>query len=356
MGKMKLIVMFPCLNEEATLPLVLNSIPKQIQGISSVETLLVDDGSTDNTIDVARRCGIDHIVKLKQNMGLARAFQAGIDASLDLDADIIVNTDGDNQYPSESIPELIEPILDGRADITIGDRQTQTVSEFSWGKKFLQRLGSWMVRQLSGVSDVPDAVSGFRAYSRYAASRIYLTSAYSYTIESIIQSGKRGLHIESVPIRSNARTRPSRLYKHLLGFLARSGVTIIRSYALYEPLKVFSLIGMLCFSAGIALGGRYLYFLVQGEGQGHVQSLILAASLLMGGLTISVVGLLADLMAANRRLLEELVWREKVTRRGLFKPTHGSGVVGGNREDEFEGQPPVPAPVPVDEVRSGTGS
>ena len=287
---------------------------------------------------------------LKHNMGLARAFQAGIDACLDLGADVIVNTDGDNQYPSESIPALIEPILDGRADITIGDRQTQTISEFSSAKKILQRLGSWMVRKLSGTSNLPDAVSGFRAYSRYAASRIYLTSSYSYTIESIIQSGKRGLHIESVPIRANAKTRPSRLYKHMLGFLARSGATIIRSYALYEPLKVFSLIGMLSFLAGVGIGGRYLYFLVQGEGQGHVQSLILAGSLLMGGLTIPVVGLLADLMAANRRLLEELVWREKAARHGLLKSIHGSGIAEGTPADEIEG------PTPVEEVRSGTRS
>ncbi len=323
---MKLIIMIPCLNEEDTLPQVLSSMPRRIDGVTDIETLIVDDGSTDDTINVARRHGVTHVLRMRHNMGLARAFQAGIDACLDLGADIIVNTDGDNQYPSEAIPALIEPVVHQRADITIGDRQTGTITEFSGTKKLLQRLGSWMVRRLSGVLDVPDAVSGFRAYSRFAASRVYLTSTYSYTIESIIQAGKRGMRIESVPISTNPKTRPSRLYKHLLGFLARSGTTLLRSYALYEPLRIFLLVGSAAFAGGVGVGARYLYFLAQGEGQGHVQSLILAASLLLGGLTIAVGGLLADLLAANRRLLEELVWREKSARHGLLESTHGSGI------------------------------
>ena len=348
--EMKLIIMIPCLNEEVTLPRVINSIPTQIEGISQVEILIVDDGSTDDTVNVARRCGADHILKLKENMGLARAFQAGIDASLDMGADIIVNTDGDNQYPSEAIPALVKPILNGKADISIGDRRTHTVDEFSYVKKLLQRLGSWMVRILSGVKDVPDAVSGFRAYSRYAASRIYLTSSYSYTIESIIQAGKRGLRIESVPIQRNSDTRPSRLYKHLFGFLARSGTTLLRSYALYEPLKIFTVIGGLSFIAGLALGGRFVYFLSQGEGQGHVQSLILATALLIGGLTVAMGGLLADLMAANRRLLEELVWREKASRHGLLESMHGSGVLESKSSQRLNESPSA------QEIPTGTPS
>ena len=283
-------------------------------------------------------------------MGLARAFQAGIDACLDLGADIIVNTDGDNQYPSETIPYLIEPILKGRADITIGDRQTQGIREFSSGKKQLQRLGSWMVRTLSGATDIRDAVSGFRAYSRYAASRIYLTSSYSYTIESIIQAAKRGMRIESVPVQTNPSTRPSRLYKHLIGFVGRSAATLIRSYTLYEPLKMFFLSGTLSFLAGLAVGGWFIYFLLSGEGQGHVQSLILAAVLLMGGLIIAVAGVLADLLGANRRLLEELVWREKVAGHGLLESTHGSGILERTSTDTLE------EPEPVEEVRTGTAS
>ena len=333
---MKLIVMVPCLNEEATLPLVINSIPSQIAGVNHVETLIVDDGSTDDTVNVARHCGVSHIIRLKHHMGLAKAFQIGIDACLDLGADIIVNTDGDNQYPSELLPALVEPILKGKADLTIGDRQTQTIQEFSLVKKLLQRWGSWSVRKLSGVPNVPDAVSGFRAYSRYSASRIYVTSTYSYTIESIIQAGRRGLRIESVPIHTNPKTRPSRLHRGIIRFVARSGLTLLRSYAMYEPLRTFILIGLLSFLAGTAVGARFLYFWISGDGEGHVQSLILGSTLMASGLIFATLGILADLIATNRRMLEELMWREKATRRGLLESTHGNGTLNGN----LGGSPP----------------
>jgi len=324
---MKLIVMVPCLNEEATLPQVIDSIPDQIPGISCIETLIVDDGSTDNTVAVAWRLGVDHIIRLKHNMGLARAFQVGLDACLDLGADIIVNTDGDNQYPSQAIPFLIGPILTGEADIAIGDRQTQTVKEFSALKKRLEWLGSWMVRTLSGAPDVRDAVSGFRAYSRYAASRNHLVSSYSHTIETVIQAGKKGLRILSVPIRTNPKTRPSRLYRNLFGFLYRSGATVVRSYIMYEPLKAFSLIGMFSFLASIGLGGQFLYFLLSGQGPEHMQSLVLSVVFFIAGISFATFGILADHIATNRRLLEELVWREKAGRLGLLESTHGAGIL-----------------------------
>lgn len=333
---MKLIVMVPCLNEEATLPQVISSIPQYIPGISRIETLIVDDGSTDRTIDVAQQCGVTHIVDLKHHLGLAKAFQAGIDACLDLGADIIVNTDGDNQYPSDEIPGLIEPILNGTADIVIGDRQTQSIREFSPVKRLLQRFGSFMVKKFAETPDVRDAVSGFRAYTRVAASRIYLTSSYSYTIECIIQAGKRGLRVHSVPIRTNPKTRPSRLYRGLVGYLFRSGLTLVRSYTMYEPLKTFILIGSLSFLGGVALGGRFIYFWILEGGSGHVQSLILASVLLAGGLLFGVLGILADLISTNRQLLEELVWREKAGRQGLLQSTYRNGASNGESAEVLE--------------------
>ena len=350
---MKLIVMIPCLNEEATLPLVVNSIPRHINGIDEIETMIVDDGSTDDTIGAARRLGVDHIVRLKQNLGLAKAFQTGIDACLDLGADVIVNTDGDNQYPSQAIPELIEPILSGRADIVIGDRQTHTIQEFSALKKLLERMGSWLVRQMSGVDDVPDAVSGFRAYTRNAAARLYLTSTFSYTIESVVLAGNRGLTIESVPIVTNAKTRPSRLYRSVPGFVSRSIATLLRSYTMYQPLKTFLILGSSSFASGLILGARFLYFVAQGSSQGHVQSLILAAVFLLGGLLLAVMGLLADLISSNRRLLEELVWREKVATQGLLHFTEDQGLYGSKYTEVFDS--PAEEEVVAEEVASGGG-
>jgi hypothetical protein len=279
------------------------------------------------------------VVRLKQHTGLAGAFQAGIDTAIDLGADIIVNTDGDNQYPSQSIPALVAPIVTGRADIAIGDRQTDTIAEFSGLKKFLQRRGSSLVRRLSGAKGANDVVSGFRAFSRYAASRIFLNTRYSYTIESIMQASKRGLRIQSVPIRTNAKTRPSRLYRHMIGFLSRSGMTILRSYTLNDPLVPFLAVGLTGVASGLALGVRYLVLLGTGEAGAHVQSLILAAILIVGGITVAMAGVLAELVVANRRMIEELLWREKVSRRGLIEQKFGR----------------ITAPVPGEIVLPGAG-
>jgi glycosyltransferase involved in cell wall biosynthesis len=351
---MKLIVMVPCLNEELTLPKVIQTIPSVIPGVHSVETLIVDDGSTDNTVEVARRLGVNHIIKLKHHQGLAKAFQSGLDACLDLGADVIVNTDGDNQYPSEAIPQLVQPILRGEADIVIGDRQTQTVTEFSHLKKLLQRVGSWAVRELSGAQGVKDAVSGFRAYSRYAASRNYLTNSYSYTIESVIQAGKRGLRIVSVPIITNPKTRPSRLFRSIRGFVARSGTTLIRSYFMYEPLRTFTLGASLSIGAGLVSGGSLIYFVVTNPSGTHVLALSLTVAFIMGGVLLATIGVLADHIAANRKLLEELVWREKAASRGLFDFTLGLGTAPSRQADYL-----IPEATSIPEqapVEAGIGS
>jgi glycosyltransferase involved in cell wall biosynthesis len=320
---MKLIVMVPCLNEEATLPSVIQTIPKSIPGIDVIETLIIDDGSTDRTVEVARQLGVTHIVRLKQHQGLARAFQEGIDACLELGADIIVNTDGDNQYSSGSIPQLVQPILQNRAHIVIGDRQTQTIAEFSPLKKALQKLGCWAVRTLSGERELGDAVSGFRAYSRYAASRIYLTNSFSYTIETIIQASKRGLHIESVPISINAKTRPSRLFRNLRGFIARSLNTMVRSYLLYEPLRVLLVVTALSLLLALGSAARLVQLEITDPNGTHILPLLLAIIFSVGGVLTAILALLADHIAINRKLLEELVWREKAGSQGRFAHTVG---------------------------------
>lgn len=323
---MKLIVMIPCLNEELTLAQVVQAIPTRIPGIDCVETLVIDDGSTDDTVGVARRLGVTHIIKLKQHMGLARAFQYGLDVCLDLGADIIVNTDGDNQYPSAFIPQLVMPVMKGEADIAIGDRQTQTVAEFSATKKLLQQVGSWLVRKLSGAAEVKDAVSGFRAYSRYAASRICLTNSYSYTIESLIHASKRGLRIVSVPITSNPKTRPSRLMKNIRSFVARSGAILVKSYLLYEPLKFFTVMGALSFTVGSVLGILLIYYQMTGSIGNHILTTVLSVTFLASGLFLPLIGLLGEHIGANRKLLEELVWREKLGNRGLLNSVPETGL------------------------------
>lgn len=320
---MKLIVMVPCFNEEMTLPSVIQSIPRHIPGIDRIETLIIDDGSTDRTVEVARAIGVDHIVRLKKNKGLAAAFQAGVDSAIDLGADIIVNTDGDNQYPSRFIPDLVAPILAGKADIVIGDRQTDLVDEFSPLKKFLQRNGSRLVRKLAGASDAPDVVSGFRAFSRYAAARIFLVTRYSYTIESLMQATRKGLCVVSIKIRTNPKTRPSRLFRSIPRFLFRSGMTIVRSYTNNAPVVPFLGLGALSLLAGLSLSSRFLFYWAIGDGAGHVQSLILAAILIVGGISIALAGILADLISANKRMLEELVWREKLSRPGVMDQKFG---------------------------------
>ena len=306
---MKLIVQIPCYNEEQTLPLTVKDIPRQIDRVDQVEILIIDDGSTDRTVQIAKEIGVDHIVKNTCNKGLARTFLSGLSASLRLGADIIVNTDGDNQYKGQDIPKLIAPILKGQADIVIGDRQIDKIPHFSALKKKLQKIGSWVVRRLSGI-DVPDAVSGFRAFSKEAAMQMNIVSPYSYTIETVIQAGKKYLAVTSVPIGTNPKTRESRLFKSIPKFLERSLTTMIRMYTMYQPLRVFFYIGCLCILGGLIPSVRFLVYHFMGEG-GHIQSLILAAILFIVGFQVLVVGLVADVISFNRRLIEETLLRVK---------------------------------------------
>lgn len=309
---MKLIVQIPCLNEAETLPATLATIPRAIPGIDEIEILVIDDGSTDDTVEVARRHGVHHVVRHVGNKGLADAFQSGLDACLRLGADIIVNTDGDNQYPQQEIPRLIAPILAHRADIVIGDRQTDTIEHFSPTKKALQKFGSWVVRKGSGTA-VPDAPSGFRAYSREAALRLNVVTRHSYTLETIIQAGKKNLVIATVPVTTNRVTRPSRLMRGTYDYIKKQGATIVRIYALYEPLKFFFLTGAAIFLFGAFFLARFLAFGIS-EGRwpiGHQQSLIFGGTLITIGVLIGLIGLLADLIASSRRLLEDTLYRVK---------------------------------------------
>lgn len=308
---MKLIVQIPCYNEEETLPAVLDSIPRQVPGVDEVRVLVIDDGSDDNTVEVARQYGADYIVRHTTNKGLARTFRTGLDACLCLNADIIVNTDGDNQYPQKDIPRLIAPVVTGDADIVVGDRQTWTIREFSPLKKLLQAWGSRVVRAVSGTS-VADAPSGFRAYSREAALRLVSLTSYSYTVENVIQAGKLGLVTVNVPVEINPQTRPSRLKKSTWDFVKKQTATILRLYALYEPLRTFFYISLPFGLAGLFLILRFLYFQFFTEHAGvgrHVQSLVIGGTLLTVGLLLFVFGVLADLIAANRRLTEETLYR-----------------------------------------------
>jgi glycosyltransferase involved in cell wall biosynthesis len=308
---MKLIVQIPCLNEEQTLPQTVADIPRRIPGVDEIEIIIIDDGSTDRTVAVARELGVDHIVRHRNRKGLARAFRTGIDSCLRRGADIIVNTDGDNQYWGGDIPKLIAPILEGRADIVIGDRQTHTIPHFSIFKKILQRLGSRLIRRLSNTT-VPDAVSGFRAMSRDAALHLNIVSPFSYTIEMLIQAGRKYMSVESVPIRTNPKTRDSRLFQSIPKFLERSLTTMVRMYSMYRPLKVFFAIGLFITVLGTVPVVRFLYYYFTGDGTGHIQSLVLGGAFLVIGFMTFMIGLVADLISFNRQLIEMTL--EKVRR------------------------------------------
>jgi len=307
---MKLIIQIPCYNEAEILPHTLKCLPRQIAGVDRVEVLVIDDGSQDGTIEAARANGADHIVRLVRHRGLAAAFRTGLDAALHLGADLIVNTDADNQYHAEDIPLLLQPILDGKAEMVVGDRGVATLESFSPLKRRLQTLGSRVISRASGL-DIPDATSGFRAYSREAALRTAVLSDYSYTLETLIQAGAHKMAVSYVPVRTHSKTRPSRLMKGIGDYLMNSGVTILRSYTMYRPLRVFTTFGAVFFLAGLVLAIRYLYFFIQGTGAGHVQSVILAAVLLIIGVQVGLIGLLADLISFNRKMLEEIQYHTK---------------------------------------------
>lgn len=302
---MKLIIQIPCYNEADTLEIALNGLPKQIEGIDTIEYLIINDGSKDATVEVARNWGVHHIVNFKQNKGLAKGFMAGIDEALRQGADIIVNTDADDQYCGADIEKLVRPILDGKADIVIGARPIDETEHFSPLKKKLQHLGSWVVRKAS-KTDIPDAPSGFRAYSRDAALQLNVVNEYTYTLEQIVQAGRNKIAITSVPIRTNAELRPSRLFSSMFGYVKKSMLTIIRSYIMYKPLQFFVLLGSFPIGIGIILGLRFVVRFLMGNGAGNIQSLILVSLLITIGVMMWVIGILADTIAANRKIMQDV--------------------------------------------------
>lgn len=302
---MKLIIQIPCYNEAKTLEIALNALPRQIEGIDAIEYLIINDGSDDDTVEVARRWGVNYVVNFRKNRGLAKGFMAGLDACLRNGADIIVNTDADNQYEGADIEKLVRPILEKKTDIVIGERPIDEIEDFSPLKKKLQHFGSWVVRKASR-SDIPDAPSGFRAYSREAAMRLNVTNEYTYTLETIVQAGRTKIAMDSVPVRTNKETRPSKLMKSMTGYIKKSILTIGHVFMLYKPLQFFAAIGSVIFFAGVAVGVRFLYYYFHGAGGGHIQSLILAAILLLLGFQTVIAGLLADVIASNRKILEDV--------------------------------------------------
>jgi len=304
----KLIIQVPCFNEEQHLAVTLADLPRKLPGIDEIEILVIDDGSTDRTAEIARTSGAHHIVRFSNNRGLARAFRVGLDAALRLGADLIVNTDGDNQYCADDILRLIQPVLDGQADMVVGDRDPSNVKHFSRSKRLLQYYGSWVVRTLSGT-EIPDTTSGFRALSRDAALRLNVISEFTYTLETIIQAGKKRLPVTHVQVRTNPERRGSKLYTSTWNYVKRSAATMLRIYALYEPLKVFSVLGGGLILAGTLIGGRFLYFYYTGYGGGHLQSLMLTVLLIIIGFQTVLIGLVADLIGANRSLIEDLLLR-----------------------------------------------
>jgi glycosyltransferase involved in cell wall biosynthesis len=305
---MKLIIQIPCFNEEEQLPGTLADLPRELPGIDELEWLIVDDGSTDRTIEVARENGVDHIVRLTNNKGLAAGFQAGLDACLKLGADIVVNTDADNQYCADDIPKLIQPILDGNADMVVGDREVEKIEHFSSLKIRLQKIGSAVVRRASNT-EVPDTTSGFRAYNREAVLQLVAVSKFTYTLETIIQAGKNLVATDHVPIRTNPKTRESRLFPSMWSYVRRNGLSIFRIYSMYEPLRVFMFAAAIVGIAAAIIWGRFAYFYLTGEGAGHVQSLILGAVLFIAAVQLAALGVIGDILAGQRVLQQRTLER-----------------------------------------------
>ncbi len=307
---MKLIIQIPCYNEAGTLAIALSKLPRRVDGVDIVEWLIIDDGSTDNTVEIAKLNGVDHVIRHPKNLGLAKGFMTGINACLERGADIIVNTDADDQYNADDIPALVTPILEGTAELVIGARPISEIDHFSPVKKLLQKFGSWVVRKASRT-DVPDAPSGFRAISRHAAQQLNVFSEYTYTLETIIQAGQKNMAVVSVPVRVNEDLRPSRLVKSIASYVKRSILTILRIFVVYKPFRFFMSIGLVLFIFGVLIGLRFLYYYLAGDGDGYVQSLILAAALLGMGFQTMLVAFLADLLAVNRRMLEDIRYRQR---------------------------------------------
>jgi glycosyltransferase involved in cell wall biosynthesis len=337
---MKLIIQIPCLNEEEVLPVTLGDLPRHVEGFDKVEWLVIDDGSRDRTVEVARRHGVDHIVSLTSNKGLAQGFQAGLDASLKLGADVIVNTDADNQYNAADIPKLVAPILHGHADMVIGDREVQSIEHFSPIKKLLQRLGSWVVRRASETT-VPDTTSGFRAYNREAALQVQVVSRFTYTLETVIQAGKMLVAIDHVPIRTNPKLRESRLFGSISSYVRSNAVSIFRIYATYEPLRVFLVAASVVALAALVVWGRFLILFIGGEGQGHVQSVVLGAMLFVVAVQLAALGVIGDLLASNRVLIQRALERTRRIELKLgVEPSHYQA--GGRRGEDAAIEEPAP--------------
>ncbi len=306
---MKLIIQIPCYNEAETLAIALGALPREVEGFDCVEWLIINDGSIDDTVKVAKACGVDHIVNFKHNQGLAKGFMAGLKECLAQGADVIVNTDADNQYEADDIPKLTQPIIDGKAEYVIGARPISQTEHFSPAKKFLQKLGSWVVRKAS-QTDIPDAPSGFRAISRECAMQLNVYNNYTYTLETIIQAGQKNMVITSVPIRTNEDLRPSKLLSSIPNYIKKSVVTIVRISVVYKSFQLFMSIAAILFSLGFLLGLRYVYFMFTGDGEGHTQSVILAGVLMGMGFQTGLIAFIADLLSVNRKLLEEIKMRE----------------------------------------------
>ena len=334
---MKLIIQIPCFNEAEQLPATLADLPRAVEGVDEVEWLIIDDGSTDATVEVARAHGVDHVVRLTNNKGLAAGFQAGLDACLKLGADVIVNTDADNQYFGGDIPKLVAPILEGRADMVVGDRETDTIEHFSPLKKRLQRLGSAVVRRASGTT-VPDTTSGFRAYNREAALQMQVISKFTYTLETIIQAGKVLVAVDHVPIKTNEKTRESRLFPSMSSYVRRNAVSIFRVYSLYEPLRVFMIAAAIVAVPAAIIWARFLWFFFNGEGNGHVQSLILGSTLLIIAVQFVALGVIADVLAASRTLQQRTLERVRRVELTLgVEPSHYEPGAGASAQPATTG-------------------